>query len=139
MRYDRGISQVNIYWNAIACHVVLQFKYLLRYCIVVCCIFYQLILHNIWYYKSLGIIWYCLLNIYLHIIIIYIYMCIYKFTLFESILLSILWAYHAVLLQTIRDHLIGYYGMLHGIVISTFIEVPNCIIFLLHGIIMDIA
>ena len=70
---------------------------------------------------------------------IYIYMCIYKFTLFESILLSILWAYHVVLLQTIRDHLIGYYGMSHGIVISTFIEVPNCIIFLLHGIIVDIA
>ena len=79
MRYYRGISQVNIYWNAIACHLVLQLKYLLRYCIVVCCIFYQLILHNIWYYKSLGIIWYCLLNIYLHIIIIYIYIYIYVY------------------------------------------------------------
>ena len=38
MRCYRGISQVKHYWNAIACHLVLQFKHLLRYCIVLYCI-----------------------------------------------------------------------------------------------------
>ena len=56
------------------------------------------------------------------------------FALFESILFSVLWAYHARLVQTICDDLIR-----HGIVISTFVEVPCCIIFLLHGIISNIA
>ena len=88
------------------------------------------------YCTSYGIvIWTFVYIIYIYI---YIYICIHVHCLKASCLLycgHIMW----ILLQTIGDHSIGYYGMSHGLVISMFIEVPYCIIFLLHGIILNIA
>ena len=84
----------------------------------------------------LHIRWYCNLNIHLFTSYIYIYThCLRACCFFLYCM-----AYHAIslLLQSIGDHLVGYYGMSHGIVISTLIEVLYCITFLLCGIILHI-
>ena len=144
MRCYRGISQVRLYWNAIACHLVLQFEHLLRYCIVLDCICstgyrttYDIAMayHRVSFIGMLlHIIWYCNLNVHLHIL----YMCVCFHCLKASRFLYCV-ADHVMLLRTVGENLIGHHCLPHGIAISKFVEVLYCIIFLLHGIISQIA